>query len=177
METPLAKPPDADFDGLQNRDSLTWIRPWPDSQLPLRSTRWQYHAVLFGLAVAVLSASCVLDVEGRQRVIWPIFDLPLPATCTFRSVMGIDCPGCGLTRCFVSLGHGQLLEAWRYNPVGLLLYACAAAQVPYRLVQLWRIRLGRQEWDTGAVGYWCLPAITILLVLQWVARSLSGWSS
>lgn len=40
-----------------------------------------------------------------------VFDI----NCIFKSIIGIPCPGCGLTRGFRALFHGNILEAEKYN--------------------------------------------------------------
>ena len=35
--------------------------------------------------------------------------------CIFKSIFGIPCPGCGLTRAFRAIFHGNFLEAEKYN--------------------------------------------------------------
>src|SRR5256885_17256930 len=50
--------------------------------------------------------------------------------CLSRTLFHMPCPGCGLTRSFVSLWHGQVLLSLRYHPFGLPLFIlCAAALV------------------------------------------------
>lgn len=46
----------------------------------------------------------------------------LPSICPFYNLTGLPCPGCGLTRAFVCLGHGQWREAWHWHPLGGLIY-------------------------------------------------------
>jgi hypothetical protein len=41
--------------------------------------------------------------------------------CVFHHVTGLNCPGCGGTRAFFALVHGDLLRSIRYNPMTLLL--------------------------------------------------------
>lgn len=38
-------------------------------------------------------------------------------TCGFRAATGYACPSCGTTRAWGSLGHGDLIGAFTYNPV------------------------------------------------------------
>ena len=42
----------------------------------------------------------------------------VPELCTLRKVLGIRCPGCGLTRSFVFMGHGEWWTALRMNWLG-----------------------------------------------------------
>ena len=41
--------------------------------------------------------------------------------CLFHSLTGLPCPGCGLTRAFSSLLHGQAAAAFAYHPFVFLL--------------------------------------------------------
>ena len=36
--------------------------------------------------------------------------------CLWRAVVGVPCPGCGMTRAFVALACGDFHSAWRLNP-------------------------------------------------------------
>jgi hypothetical protein len=38
--------------------------------------------------------------------------------CPFRLVTGLPCPGCGLTRSWVALLHGNLADSIRWHPLG-----------------------------------------------------------
>ena len=56
--------------------------------------------------------------------------------CPFRAVTGYPCPGCGMTRAFSAIAHGELWRAVVYNPLSpllflalLLVWANAAATV------------------------------------------------
>lgn len=92
---------------------------------------------VLAIAVAVLVLSFALR-PGADAV--SVLGWDVPVLCTFRRLTGVPCPGCGLTRSFVFLAHGQLLDALRANPLGPVAFALTAAQVPYRLRRLWRLR-------------------------------------
>ena len=130
------------------------------------------HVAMLLLAAVVIGASVLMRVEGQQQVTLPGLAGPLPGLCTFRRVLGIDCPGCGLTRCFISLGHGELLRAWRFNPAGILFFAVVVFQVPYRVIQLWRIRRGLREIDLGRAANWTLLFVALCMIGQWVLRTV-----
>src|SRR5207244_3088383 len=99
-----------------------------------------YHGVWLGLSSFVLILAAILSVRGQTQVVVPVIGLALPELCMLRRTWGIDCPGCGLTRCFISLAHGNISSAWSYNPAGLWFFLIVAFQVPFRALQLWRIR-------------------------------------
>lgn len=50
------------------------------------------------------------------------FRLTMPVSCLWKSLLGVPCPGCGLTRAFVSLGRGDFQAAWDFHPWAFLLF-------------------------------------------------------
>ncbi len=119
-------------------------------------------------AVSVLALACVLRVgEGRQ-VLLPWLGR-LPETCTLYARFGIDCPGCGLTRSFISLARGDLRTAWELSPVSLLMFAYTAVQIPLALAHLSRASRSL----LGVLTQWnqvAFVALLLALLLQWVIR-------
>ncbi len=65
----------------------------------------------------VLAAAGVVAMPAGSAVVW-YFD-PTKAgffpVCPLYSMTGLACPGCGLTRGFHALFHGDLLTAMDYN--------------------------------------------------------------
>jgi hypothetical protein len=69
--------------------------------------------LLFLLISSGIAATCYL---------WLSFGMPWPG-CWFRRLTGLPCPTCGATRCAMSLEHGDLIGAWRHNPLIFVCYA------------------------------------------------------
>jgi hypothetical protein len=159
--------------GERFRRRLLSPSPSPPQVGPAAPSDRLYHIILLALCSFVLLMAAFLSVKERSRVIVPVVQLAVPELCTMRRLMGIDCPGCGLTRCFISLAHGDLVAAWSYNPAGLWLFAIVAFQIPFRGFQLWRISRGLPE----MVLPWALQItfgiLAIGLIVQWALR-LSG---
>jgi Protein of unknown function (DUF2752) len=129
-----------------------------------------YHTVFLVICVGVLFLSWLLSVREERQVLVPILATPLPELCMFKRMTGMGCPGCGMTRSFISLAHGNLRMAWHYNPAGPLLFAMLAFQIPFRLVQLARIRSGRTELRMGRWPQLFFGVLGVLLVGQWILR-------
>ena len=132
----------------------------------------RYHRTVLIVSLAVLIASAVLGNTGDGHVKLPFGGAVAPSICFWRLTTGTDCPGCGLTRCFVAMAHGDWARAWHFHPVGLMLFVVVLAQVPYRAVQLRRLARGQDELKHPA-----LDAILWLLVagffVQWLLK-ISG---
>jgi len=94
------------------------------------------------VAIVILAAAALLEVRGQTQV--EIFGAAVPELCLWRRLLGLNCPGCGMTRSFVSLAHGDLAGAWRFHIAGPALFTAVAFQVPYRGFKIWRLS-GRQK--------------------------------
>lgn len=134
-------------------------------------TQAGYHRLFLTLSLALLCVCFLLPAPNKKGQIYLSFlNVPAPSFCMLQREFGIDCPGCGLTRCFLAMSHAQLRAAWGYHPVGVLLFAALAVQIPYRSYQLWRIRLGHP-----GLTHWTLRVLPWLLVAailgQWMLRT------
>ncbi len=116
------------------------------------STAWVCSAVLL-IAVAA----------GRLP------HLPLPK-CPWRMLLGIQCPGCGLTRAFVALAQGDLRAAWTFHPWAFPLFAGAVwfAARPWWLALRAGKPSARAVEPTGKRGQ---PWLTLA-----VLAAFSGWA-
>ncbi len=128
----------------------------------------QYHASILALCVATLGISWALEVRSDGRVRAGALGT-LPEVCQWRRLLGIDCPGCGLTRSFICLSRAQWARAWNFNPAGIALFGAVVLQVPFRVWQLARLARGfRAVVLPGATV--SLVLLPVLLAVQWVAR-------
>ena len=63
-------------------------------------------------------------------IVWPLDSVDHgPDFCPFRALTGLPCPGCGLTRSWVHLMHGDVSGAFTYNVFGPLTLAATAIAV------------------------------------------------
>lgn len=130
---------------------------------------------LVGSALIIV-LSFVLQTPGREReneVYLPFFNSPLPETCATKRFLGIECPGCGMTRSFISISAGDFARAWLFNPTGFLIYGLVAFQIPYRAYQIWRLRQGKGTYHFPYMQA-VIATIAVVVMLQWAARLL-GW--
>lgn len=139
-----------------------------------RSDVWPRWLIL-GMSLGVILLSMVLSLGSEPgQVLLPLIGRPLPPLCQLKLFTGLDCPGCGLTRSFIALAHGQWRDSFHFNPAGPLWFAFIAVQVPYQAWQLSRIRRGIRPLDLSWWGQGIIYACLAALILQWVMRQW-GW--
>ncbi len=122
-----------------------------------------------GLALAAVVVARLVDPQRVEAG---------PVLCPFRLATGLPCPGCGLTRSWVHLMHGQVGEAMAANPFGIvalglaivLVAAVSTAVVRRRALpayaQLVGGRTGRRlllAVTAGWVGFGVVRMLTTLL--------------
>jgi hypothetical protein len=100
----------------------------------------------------------------------------LPSFCTFRNVTGHPCPGCGMTRAWVFLSHGEVAEAIRMNPFGSFLFVWTLLALGYLGLRTFagipalRLALSRP----GQVVFWGL--LGGALAANWAYTWITGVS-
>lgn len=98
-----------------------------------------------------------------------------PVICPFRLATGLPCPGCGLTRSWVYLTHGQFTDSVMANPFGVVSAALVIALVV--AVVSARVRRGQPpQLDAVVRRPWML-----IVVAAWLAfatgRSLFAFAA
>ena len=83
-----------------------------------RSIRTSIWPSTYFLA-ALLVASALLPLPENNAI------AGLPSICAFHHFTGLPCPGCGLTRAWVSMAHGHVSNAFIWHPLGPILFTSA----------------------------------------------------
>lgn len=156
---------------------VLWQSPRGDSS-PLSAARMlelrrSEHRTIFWLALAMLVLAVVLQLDENGVVYLPLLNLRMPGVCWFRNSLGIDCPGCGLTRSVISWVHLQPAAAWHFNPAGILIATLAIFSVPYSAIQLRRLSQGKPSWWHPPL-IWFGLVIGLVLIGQWIYKLKFG---
>jgi uncharacterized protein DUF2752 len=91
--------------------------------------------------------------------------------CSVRHFLGVDCPGCGLTRSFVALIRGDIRGSVDIHPLGLII----AAWLVYMFFRaLYACMVGRWPKAILTQGQRDLVIYVFLfgLIVQWIAGLL-----
>ena len=114
----------------------------------------------------IVLAFLILIIFGLLAVF--VFDI----NCIFKSLFGIPCPGCGLTRAFKEVFHGNLLKAEEYNllsiPILLFLLLCLALIIFDLFKKTNRTEVLLQKLSK----YYKL--IIIIVIINWIINIMRG---
>lgn len=113
-------------------------------------------------ALVLVAAAVFLMRHGPAQV-------PFLPECLFHRFTGLNCPGCGMTRATHAALHGRLGEAFRMNPVGMMLFPVAMSGIGLEIVGWVRGRPLSFRLNPGIRGTWCLVALVFAF---WFLRNL-----
>lgn len=124
---------------------------------------WERIVVLLGIPSIALGSA------------WLLVGLPTPA-CVFERITGWPCLTCGGTRCLRSALHGDMAEAFRWNPLVLLLAIAAMVVFAYALaVTIFRLPRLRVSVITARDLMGCRVAVVLLGAANWIYLAMH-WS-
>ena len=130
---------------------------------PLSMRNWHRQVLVTSIFIIVLAM--VLQVRSDQRVfVFGAPAMPVPETCGMQILFGRPCPGCGLTRSFIHLAHGDWRSSLAIHRIGWLVALLVVCQIPYRLLALWK-----PELTVGPLWGWAIGAIVVIaLSVNWI---------
>ena len=97
------------------------------------------------------------------------YGLPRLPACTFHQLTGLHCPGCGMTRAAHATLHGRIGEAFRFNPVGMILLPLACVGIGIEILGWVRGKPLPFRLNVGAGGAW---AIVWIVAGFWILRNI-----
>ena len=103
-------------------------------------------------------------------VISPASLAHIPHVCLFRSLLGVPCPGCGITTSLFALARFDMRSSVLANPAGVLVAASLMAQAS---VNSWMYLQRRSAAAASRLLRITAGATLPALVLVWVLRLIS----
>lgn len=117
--------------------------------------------------IKVLNLVAKIGLVGFLYYLLLIYGVHVP--CVFRTITGLKCPGCGISRMFLGLFAGDIEKAWYFNCFVLTLIPFGGLYGVYKVGKY--IKTGSK--DTNRVEEMFLIILAILALVFMVIRNLS----
>jgi Protein of unknown function (DUF2752) len=127
-------------DGVSNSVRITELPFEEENDASVRAYRQvkRHRELLLISCTVCLLAFLLHELPDGRVAMRGVLQFPLPQACMSRVLLGVRCPGCGLTRSIIHLAHGEWRASWHDHRLGGLLGIVIALQIPYRLYALRR---------------------------------------
>lgn len=111
---------------------------------------------------------------GAAGMLYAYFNTPgkYPFTCTFYLLTGLYCPGCGSGRALYAALHGQIREAFCWNPVMMILLPFLGLYVAARATD-WVITGGNHI--DRHISVKMLLAVLAVVLIYGILRNISAY--
>jgi hypothetical protein len=138
----------------------------------------QSHITWLTVFLLLLLVPSLIAFDPAQGSSLRLFGWSLPSACPSRQYLDFECPGCGLTRSFVAVTHGEWGFSFACHRLGILLYIFFALRVP---VHAWLLARPHEAGRPALVkayngSAWCM---IVLLLVNWglglYTGSNGGW--
>jgi hypothetical protein len=106
---------------------------------------------------------------------WRASELPGFVLCPFRAVTGLPCPGCGMTRAFCSIGHGDFAGAFGFNPLAPFVFAAALLLWAHALATLLKLDTARDALERLRPTPRASRVMLAVTLVWWVVRLWGGF--
>ncbi len=118
--------------------------------------------------IGILTAAAIAVGWLIYRLICGLTGFTAEHICVFRAVTGFYCPGCGGTRAFYYLIHGNIFKSLIYHP--FIIYAVAVSAVFYISQTLRFVSKNRIKAMHMSTGY--VIAGAALIAVNWIVKNI-----
>jgi hypothetical protein len=124
---------------MASEDEIVELEPYEadaESVDEARPIRWWARSILIALTVpwiaVIITGICLYpyDENGEPLRMGTHQQLGLPP-CSFKEMVGVPCPSCGMTSSFSLLLHGDVLNSLKANFAGTALVTFGCLFVPW----------------------------------------------
>lgn len=121
----------------------------------------KYDVMILVVLSIMMLATITFSVKNNISNIPFLGGIQIPNSCFILTVTGYPCPTCGMTRSFISIGHGDFERALKYNFGGIFAYVLCLMEIAYLFLKI--ASKGTSRW---------LRLMRKLVVLQFIITSV-----
>lgn len=97
--------------------------------------------------------------------------------CFFKEITGFPCPGCGITRAFMCILYGDLMQALWYNPIAVLLAFGGILLLVYSVIEKyppWCVQSSIYKLFHRKLSNWVIIVASIATIINWMWNISKG---
>ena len=107
--------------------------------------------------------------------LWSPSDLPGVVLCPLRALTGYPCPGCGMTRAFCAIGHGEFARAVGYNALSPLVFVAVFGVWAHALATTLKLEGARAALERLMPDARAAKLLLALTLVWWLVRLKGGF--
>ena len=130
--------------------------------------------LFLGICVIVLCLAAFLEVASQDTGQVMLGQWTLPELCQSKRVFQVNCPGCGLTRSFIYMAHGDVPAAFRIHAVGAMMFVGVIVAIPFFILNTIWLACGRASLIGERGVSWLVLGSTLVMMTHWLFRLLVG---
>ena len=119
--------------------------------------------------VVILTVAALLVGAVIYFVVDPSSSTILPK-CAFLKLTGFQCPGCGSQRAIHALLHGDVVEAWKFNAMLVVMIPVVAAIVSSSF-----LKMRYPKFYDAMHSPLFATGLLVAVLLWWLLRNVFGW--
>ena len=102
-----------------------------------------------------------------------IYSTGIKIPCIFHMITGFYCPGCGITRCIIAILNFKFYQAFRYNPLILILLPFLTLYIIYK-IYIWLFN--KEDKITSKLTGCPIYCLIIVLIVYGILRNTNLFS-
>lgn len=102
-----------------------------------------------------------------------IYSTGIKIPCIFHMITGFYCPGCGITRCIIAILNFKFYQAFRYNPLILILLPFLTLYIIYK-IYIWLFN--KEDKITSKLTGYPIYCLIIVLIVYGILRNTNLFS-
>ncbi|MBW8014959.1 MAG: DUF2752 domain-containing protein [Planctomycetes bacterium] len=123
-----------------------------------------FHIIILSLCVAAIAASYAFTLNDIGAY---FFGFKWSIHCFFNHTFGTKCEYCRMICSVTSMAHGQFARAFNFHPLGPILFALIAFQIPYRIWAL--IKIPKKIHPTlRKLNKYAIALTIIAIIINWL---------
>jgi hypothetical protein len=107
--------------------------------------------------------------------LWSPSELPDFVLCPLRALTGYACPGCGMTRAFCAIGHGEFARAVGYNALSPFVLIAMFGVWAHALATILKLEGARAALERLMPDARAAKLLLTLTLVWWVVRLKGGF--